>query len=327
MKLQVAILGLVVAGLVRGQAPGAPPEAGRARTIEIQRVESGPPGDSGNATWTRQGGFTATLPAEGHFEFLTAETMTPGKPVKGVPYTAEGVSETVRILADGTRIKRSNSKKFARDSQGRTREEVTLSALGPWASAGEAMRMVHIFDPVAKVLVVLNEKDKTATKVSMREGLMPGGRAVFHRQSILVGGGGTAVGGAVAGGGGGSAASTDVVMIRRAGGDGVKEESLPRQTMEGVMVDGKRITHTIPAGEIGNDRAIETVTESWFSPELQVTVRSHTKDPQFGETDYRLSGLRRAEPAASLFEIPADYTVKEGPASGRMTFERRVEKK
>jgi protein TonB len=36
-------------------------------------------------------------------------------------------------------------------------------------------------------------------------------------------------------------------------------------------------------------------------------------DPRFGETTYRLTNINRSEPARELFEVPADYTVKEPP--------------
>jgi hypothetical protein len=51
--------------------------------------------------------------------------------------------------------------------------------------------------------------------------------------------------------------------------------------------------------------------ESWYAPELQVTVYSKHSDPRSGERVYRLANLKREEPAASLFAVPADYTVKD----------------
>ncbi len=81
--------------------------------------------------------------------------------------------------------------------------------------------------------------------------------------------------------------------------------------VEGVEAEGKRITHTIPAGEIGNDRPIEIVSESWYSSELQVLVMTRHSDPRRGETTYRLTNINRAEPDRSLFEVPADYTVRD----------------
>ncbi len=67
---------------------------------------------------------------------------------------------------------------------------------------------------------------------------------------------------------------------------------------------------TIPAGQIGNERPIEVVSEHWYSPELQMVVMTRTADPRTGETVYKLTGISRGEPPRSLFEAPADYAVK-----------------
>lgn len=90
-----------------------------------------------------------------------------------------------------------------------------------------------------------------------------------------------------------------------------KEESLGEQMMEGVKVEGKRYTTTIPAGEIGNEQPINIVTEKWYSQELRQTIYMKTTDPRFGETVYRLTNINRSEPDRSLFEVPLDYTIKE----------------
>ena len=98
------------------------------------------------------------------FQFIAAEPGMMGKTVTGAPYAGEGFTETVRMLADGTRITNKTSKKVWRDAQGRTREEGTLPMLGPWAAEGEAPKFITIYDAVAKVVYTLNEKDKTAFK-------------------------------------------------------------------------------------------------------------------------------------------------------------------
>ncbi len=87
--------------------------------------------------------------------------------------------------------------------------------------------------------------------------------------------------------------------------------SLGSKDMEGVKVEGKMVSYTIPAGEVGNKNPITISTESWYSPDLQVTVYSKHSDPRHGDTIYRLANVKRAEPAQSLFTVPADYTVKE----------------
>jgi hypothetical protein len=78
------------------------------------------------------------------------------------------------------------------------------------------------------------------------------------------------------------------------------------------MAEGTRITLTIPAGKIGNERPIATVNERWYSQELQTVVLTKNSDPRMGETTYRLTNINRGEPDPSLFQVPADYTVEEG---------------
>ena len=89
------------------------------------------------------------------------------------------------------------------------------------------------------------------------------------------------------------------------------KESLGKQMVEGVEAEGTRVTTTIPAGEVGNDAPINIVSESWYSNELQVMVKSRHSDPRSGETVYRLTNINRSEPDHSLFEVPADYSIKE----------------
>ena len=85
---------------------------------------------------------------------------------------------------------------------------------------------------------------------------------------------------------------------------------------EGVKAEGKSTVWTIPAGEIGNRNPINVTSESWYSPDLQLTVYSRYNDPRTGETIYRLAGIRRGEPAAELFRVPADFEVKKRERGG-----------
>jgi hypothetical protein len=94
------------------------------------------------------------------------------------------------------------------------------------------------------------------------------------------------------------------------------KQDLGKQNIEGVEAEGTRTTVTIAAGEIGNERPIEIVSERWYSPELQLVVMTRHSDPRTGETTYKLTNINRAEPAKSLFEVPSDYTIKESPSFG-----------
>ena len=97
---------------------------------------------------------------------------------------------------------------------------------------------------------------------------------------------------------------------RQAGGN-VNKEELGQQVVEGVLATGTRTTTTLPAGTIGNEQPIVVVSEQWFSEDLKILVMTKHSDPRSGETTYRLTNVVQAEPARSLFEVPADYTLKD----------------
>ncbi len=224
-----------------------------------------------------------------------------GRVVTGAPYSAQAVSETTQALADGNTINRKTTAAVARDSQGRTRREETLSNIGPWSTDGQARSMVFINDPVANANYVLDASRHTANKMAV-----PQFRA--HQKAVES-----------------SAASGDNVLHARKRLDSanIKKESLGTQTVGGVAAEGTRLTHTIPAGQIGNARPIDIVDEQWVSPDLKVVVMSKHTDPRSGTTTYTLTNIQRAEPDVSLFAVPSDYTVQQGPGGGPAGYERR----
>lgn len=244
------------------------------------------------------------------FVFVNSEMSFDRKIVKGAPYSAEATTETVQTLSDGNRIVRKNSATVYRDGEGRTRREQTLGAIGQWSAAGEPPKTIFINDPVARVNYVLDPKSQTARKMGIPQ--LPPGQTFMKMPEPPQGaplpppppsGSAPPAGGVRV---------FDDGNGERGEMHKPKVESLGRQTIEGVEAEGTRTTMTIPAGKIGNERAIDIVTERWYSPELQVVVMSKRSDPMAGETTYRLTNINRAEPSRSLFEVPPGYTVKEG---------------
>lgn len=230
-------------------------------------------------------------------EFVAAEASFGGKVVKGLPYSAQAVTETTQTLSDGNRIRRQTTAKVYRDSEGRTRREQSLSGVGIFGPSMEPHQTVFINDPVAGVHYVLDPAEKTARKLPAPPPLpaLPGVEVSKE------------------------GAAHSLVMKRRIFASkaselnrNVKNESLGTQVIEGVMAEGTRTVVTIPAGQIGNERPIEIVSERWYSPELQAVVMSSNSDPRMGTTTYRLTGISRAEPPRSLFEVPPDYKMMEG---------------
>jgi hypothetical protein len=247
-------------------------------------------------------------------DFVGAEMSFDDKTVKGAPYTADAVTETTQVLSDGNRITRKSTATTYRDNEGRTRREETMAAIGPWAAAGDPPQHIFIHDPVADVSYMLDPQTHTARKLMIGREVFAGkpaatakqgGGMVRRRGSIAVAPPEAQAGLAVAG-------TFEGPGVKFSRSD-VKTQPLGKQTIEGVEAEGTRSTVTLPAGTIGNERPIDTVSERWYSPELQTVVMSKRSDPRFGETVYRLINIRRGEQPPTLFEVPADYALREDP--------------
>jgi hypothetical protein len=238
-------------------------------------------------------------------------------PVQGAPYSATITNEFIQTLADGNRIVQTNTGTTARDSQGRTRQDTVLPPIGN-LSAANAPHLVFIHDPIAQTSYTLNLTEKTAQKMPALPPPMGGTPGVA----------GTTVSMRVVEGNAPPLPPSDAMPttiavpapgmffekhLVTAEQDHGNTEDLGSQTMEGVLVNGVRTTRTIPAGQIGNEKPITIVTEVWTSPELKTVVYSKRSDPRMGEQTFRLTNIVRAEPSPSLFTVPADFKVVDGP--------------
>ena len=265
-------------------------------------------------------------PPDSTFFFVASESFG-GKIVKGAPYSAESVTESIQTLSDGNRIVNRITSMVYRDSEGRTRREQSLKGLGILGAGEEPLQTIFINDPVAGVTYSLDTRSRIANKsapMRFEFSTKPGasGTAVSvgetQRVEVKVAAGVTAA----SGGGtftvmppppGAQHVGMENTYFFRTNGSNANEvkEDLGKQNIEGVEAEGSRTKVTIPAGEIGNERPIEIVSESWYSPELQMVVMTRHSDPRTGETTYKLTNIDRTEPAHSLFEVPPGYTVKE----------------
>jgi hypothetical protein len=312
----------------------------------------------GNTDWSR---------------FMLMEMGDHGKVVKDAPYSAEAISETSQVLADGNRIAKRNVTLLYRDAAGRTRQEQTAPG-----------NLVFINDPVSGRKIVLNAEKKTATVMpsigaygaaidvdklkalgrsgdieKLREIAKSGRAHVIHRnvdasegvdQVIQKSGDGETIqiinepgkqivikrrevekdgrknveeskevrvsviraqGGDDAVAIAGLPLDLDTVLSMRTGRQKGVTTSLGAKDMGGVRAEGTQTIATIAAGEIGNERPIQIISEKWFSPDLQAVVYSRQSDPRRGETIYRLNNIRRVPQSPDLFAIPAGYVIKE----------------
>jgi hypothetical protein len=275
--------------------------------------------------------------------------MASGKVVKGAPYSAEIVTETNQPLADGNVISKKTTGHVYRDSAGRTRQEsgapgkertvfINDAVTGKQIVLNPGTRRA-IVNPRAHVFTH-DSRNKQVVKVDGTEVRVEDGPQVIvkridsgdgtHREEVRVQ--------VVRAGDGfsaplapmppippqppGSVTAPLAPLPPMPGVSTLRFESTARlgkgvtaglgtKDFDGVKAEGKSTTWTIPAGEIGNRNPINIQSETWWAPELQVTVYSRYADPRTGESIYRLAGIRRGEPAADLFTAPEGYTVKD----------------
>lgn len=245
----------------------------------LSQEESRPPRRPGSVS----GPPTGFGPPPPNARFIAAELRFGDKLITGQPFSANVVIEDTRRLFDGSTVTKQRRGAIYRDGEGRTRREQPLETVGGFNIVGsdnKSLSLVFINDFVAKTQTFLDLNNKVAR--TSRIGNQP---KPFEKPEP----------------------------------EDAKTESLGTKTIDGVKVEGTKTTFEIPVGDLGNDKPIAVVTENWFSPELGVIVMSRHVDPLAGEHIFKLVNIKRNEPSADLFTIPAGFRVESGePKKGRM---------
>ena len=222
-------------------------------------------------------------------------------PISGAPYCADMTTTSIQTLADGNQIQHTSKASTCRDSQGRIRSEQYLpEPQGNGASAGETVKLITIQDPVAGVSYVLDPIQKVAHRHATRPMKQTGDYAETKTLS----------------------SGTMTMAARSFAPEGEITSArvdLGVQIIQGVPAKGTKTTTTFAAGSIGNTQPLEVTNESWFSESLHTIVMTKNSDPRIGVNTYELTNINRAEPAASQFQVPAEYTVKENDGPGMVT--------
>ncbi len=245
---------------------------------------------------------------------LIAQTAPKAPAANGIqPYSADEKTEQIR--SNKTTVV--STAHIYRDSKGRTRREVTYAD----PTGGNAKRTaITISDPVAGVLYELDPSTKTAYREALpsagtgRSGGGGGGGERERREGGGIGEGGRGEGERVEGGGSGGAGErregggSGGEGERREGGGAQnqgarKHEDLGIQTLNGFSVHASRNTVTAANGA--------TVDERWVSVDLGVDLKSAHSDTVSGQTIHTLTNIKRTAPAASLFQVPQGYTLKQ----------------
>lgn len=220
-----------------------------------------------------------------------AGTLSSGinlRAVAGAPFSADVVSQSTIVQADGTPVTHENHGKMFRDSAGRTRSETELQS----AVAVGARRFVTIVDPVQGTSMVLDVAAKTAT--------------VFHLPAAQ----------------GASANKVNLAASMQAGRASVQRlASSGSENLGAMMMEGFAVTGTRRAGssEVAKVSAANVVTESWFSKELKVDLLVSRQGSQSASRTTRLTNITPGEPDPTVFQVPADYTVRDNSQAKGVT--------
>ena len=190
--------------------------------------------------------------------------------VRGLPFSAKVELETVSQLQDGTQITHKTYNLDARDSAGRTHNEMRN-----WITAeGEEPKLtrIELYDPATKTRTDLFPLTKLA------------------RQWVV-------------------AAAAQATPVAATAKPTAMREEIGTDTIEGLPVKGTRVTQTYATGALGNDRPLTIVTEYWYAAELWLNLLTKRTDPRYGVQTVRVTELQRQEPDAALFAIGDGYKV------------------
>jgi hypothetical protein len=203
-------------------------------------------------------------------------------PVPNAPFTATVEFQSTKPLADGTTQRFKTVNNIARDAHGRIYNERRRLVPVTFTGTPELLSG-HIFDPETRINIFLNPSQHVA------------------RQNVLKG----------------PAPNWDEVpptppkgpVPAKAGENGVRQEDLGTQILEGVTVHGQRTTSTIPAAQSGTGQPLLVTHETWYSQDLHLNMLIKHNDPRTGEQTLTIRQLKRDNPDPQMFAVPSDYNV------------------
>lgn len=194
------------------------------------------------------------------------------------PFSAKVSLELIQTLPDGTTATNRTFNIIARDSHGRTHNEVRF-----WYPTDDSEPRVNygmLYDPASRTDTLF----------------FPGTH--FARRFIVD----TTVPRPVP-----VAPGAETTMPT------IQTEDLGTKSQDGLTLHGTRETKTYSRGTSLNKSPRSVITETWYSPELQLNLSVTRSDLPDYTQNVRVTDLLREEPAESLFEIPAAYRINTEP--------------
>jgi hypothetical protein len=200
-----------------------------------------------------------------------------------IPFMAVSELETTRITPDGTSVSLKTTRAIARDSKGRIYKEARR--LEPATeSATPPIILIDIFEPQTKTYTFIYPHSRTFWKGTLQR--PPRGLADEYFYGWP---------------------TRDGLPVSRS----AKEEDLGTQTIDGMPVRGVRETKEV-VDETGK-WMVET-GEYWYSDDLHMNLVAKLNQPGKVSLTVTVTQITRAEPDATIFEIPSDYKRNETPS-------------
>jgi hypothetical protein len=204
-------------------------------------------------------------------------------PLPGMPLTGKSSIQWTRTLEDGSTVTVHLEANLARDSAGHMYRE-RRSFVPANSDQEPRLNEIMLFDPAARTKTTCT----LATKKCLVTNYYP--RREFVLQPP------------------GPFANNTRFLAR---------EDLGENTINGMSVVGTRETTTINPGVVGNDKALVSTREFWYSAAIRTNLMVTRIDPREGKQVIQLIDLSLAEPDPRTFEIPEGYTVVDGRTPAR----------
>lgn len=245
-----------------------------------------PPGDFGGPG-PGPGGLMA-----GIFEFGGLMGGFGGKVVTGKPIVAT-ITITHTETLPGNMISNTTTGTYARGADGSTYRDLKFKAIGPWEASGKTQKLTYIRNVTKGTQYIVNAMKGTYRAFPIHEHNPPDAGKDAGKKGRPKG----------------SSSSNETES------DNPNGSYTDPATNTVYPVDDRKVTRTIPAGEIGNQFAIVITSERWYSTALDLLLEDTHTDPRFGTTTYKLSNIGQS-PASSLFLPDPSFTEVQGGGFG-----------
>ena len=209
-------------------------------------------------------------PHDGGVQERLVSILIPAVP--RAPFSATVSTESVRMLADGSRITLVNHRAVARDGSGRIFQERRL-LVPPDGKHESVITQTEISDPVAHELYICKPDEHVCQVESYSPPLFAGSPSAIRLTEKM------------------------------------SREDLGKQFIGGLEAAGTRETTIVEPGVIGNDSELHIVREYWYSPQLSINLSSKLQDPRIGTQDFELTDISLEEPDPKLFKVPPGSEV------------------